>query len=116
MPKLLFNFSGSWISETETSAFNLSLSQSNGRITGSHCSVQMAGDRIDCILDKSEKSLMGSVQNNSSIIVSFKSNYSGKSGTAKIIRINDSTINWQILIEPKGEYYIPKHSILRKEK
>ncbi|MCX6263263.1 MAG: hypothetical protein NTZ47_01805 [Bacteroidetes bacterium] len=115
LPKSIPNFEGNWNGETKTSAFSLKLEQKNNQVTGNHCSVQKSGDKIDCVEDESEESLFGSVQNDTYVIVTFKSQISLNSGTAKITKIDNNTIDWQILTKPKGEYQIPNHIILEKE-
>ena len=109
------NFSGKWHAETTNSTFDLNLSQTNDKLSGSHCSVQMNGSKIDCVLEDTDISLSGIVGNSSSVDVTFTSQISQKSGTARITKLNDTTIDWQIITKPQGEFQIPNHITLTKQ-
>ena len=74
------------------------------------------GDRIDCVLDKTDVSIFGKIENQTYFIVRFESQFCSKSGIAKITKLNSNTIDWQIISRPKGEYYIPDHIVLKKVK
>jgi len=109
------DFSGKWHMETSNSSFDLNLTQSNTTLSGSHCSVQMNGDKVDCVLDDTDVSLSGNIDNSSVVVVTFTSQISQKTGTAKITKINDTSIEWEIITKPKGEYQIPNHTTLTKQ-
>lgn len=108
------DFSGKWHAETVTSSFDLNLSQIENKLNGSHCSVQMSGNKVDCVLDDTDLSLSGIIENPSTVLVTFTSQICQKKGTAKISKINDTTIDWQIITKPNGEYQIPDHITLKK--
>ena len=110
------DFSGNWEVETEKSTFTLYLKQVNNKITGNHCSIMRKGDKIDCVLDKTDVSIFGKIENQTYFIVRFESQFCSKSGIAKITKLNSNTIDWQIISRPKGEYYIPDHIVLKKVK
>jgi hypothetical protein len=108
------DFSGNWHAETATSEFNLNLSQIKNKLSGSHCSVQMNGKKIDCVDDDTELSLFGTIENSSTVLVIFTSQFSLKKGTATIKKLSDTTIEWQIVTKPSGEYHIPNRITLKK--
>ena len=106
------DFSGKWHAETATVSFDLNLTQIKGRVSGSHCAVQMGGQRVDCALKDDDVTITGNANNSASVMVSFISQFSQKQGTATITKMNDSTIEWRILTKPKGEYYLPNQMVL----
>jgi hypothetical protein len=98
------------------SEFQLPLVQSSGNIlSGTHCSVQRRGARIDCGLDSLEASISGIVKDSSIVIVTFKSFYGGSSGKATIKKIGNSSIEWKIIEKPKGEFYLPMKAFLNRQ-
>ena len=109
------DFSGKWHAETATASFDLNLTQIKGRVSGSHCAVQMGGQRVDCALKDDDVTITGNANNSASVMVSFISQFSQKQGTATITKMNDSTIEWKILTKPKGEYYLPNQMVLKKQ-
>lgn len=109
-----FDFSGKWHSEMPTWSFDLNLTQLNNKLTGSHCAVLNKGDKIDCVFEDTDISLSGFVGNSSSVIVTFKSQVSNKTGSASISKINDTTIAWKIIRQPDGVFYIPEHAQLNR--
>lgn len=109
------NFSGKWHVETETSSFDLNLSQVNNILSGSHCSVQKGGNKIDCVLDDTDVSLTGTVGDSDSAVVTFTSQLSLKNGTASIKKISDTEIQWKIISDPQGSFFIPDQATLTKQ-
>jgi hypothetical protein len=108
------DFSGKWHAETATATFDLNLTQLKGRISGSHCGVQLGGQKVDCALKDTDVTITGTANNSTSVKVTFISQFSQNKGTATITKMNDSTIQWKILTKPKGEYYLPNQMVLRK--
>ena len=108
------DFSGKWHAETASTSFDLNLTQVKGRVSGSHCSIQLGGSKVDCVLKDSDVTITGTANNSASVYVTFISKFSQKSGTATITKMNDSTIEWKILTKPKGEFYIPSRMVLKK--
>jgi len=108
------DFSGKWHAETATASFDLSLTQLKGRISGSHCAVQLGGRKVDCALEDADVTITGTANNSASVKVTFISQFSQNKGTATITKMNDSTIQWKILTKPKGEYYLPNQMVLTK--
>lgn len=108
------NFTGKWHTETASTSFDLDLTQNKNALRGSHCSVQNGGNKIDCVLDETDISITGIVGNSSTVTVTFTSQFSQKKGSAKITKMNDSTIEWEIITKPKGVFYIPSHTTLKK--
>lgn len=109
------NFTGNWHTETANASFDLDLTQTKNALRGSHCSVQNGGNKIDCVLDETDISITGIVGNSSTVTVTFTSQFSQKKGSAKITKMNDSTIEWQIVTKPQGEVYLPNLASLKKQ-
>ena len=108
------DFSGKWHAETATASFDLNLTQIKGRVSGSHCAVQMGGQKIDCAIKDNDVTITGNANNSASVKLAFISQFSQNKGTATITKMNDSTILWRILTKPKGEYYLPNQMVLTK--
>ena len=109
------NFSGKWHTESANASFDLHLTQTKNVLRGSHCSVQNDGNKTDCVLDDIDISITGIVGNSSTVTVTFTSQFSQKKGSAKITKMNDSTIVWQIVTKPQGEFYLPNQATLKKQ-
>ena len=109
------NFSGKWHAESANASFDLKLSQIKGRVSGSHCAIQLGGYKIDCVIKDSDVTITGTANNSGSLHVTFISQFSQKTGTATITKINDSTIQWEIINKPNGEFYIPSQMVLKKD-
>lgn len=109
------NFSGKWHAETVNVSFDLKLTQKKGRVSGSHCAIQLGGSKMDCVIKDSDVTITGTANNSASVEVIFISQFSQKPGTATITKINDSTIEWKILTKPKGEFYLPSQMLLKKQ-
>jgi hypothetical protein len=108
------DYSGKWHAETATASFDLKLTQIKGRVSGSHCAIQVSGRKVDCVLDDNDVTITGTANNSASMLVTFISQFSQKKGTASITKIHDSTIEWKILTKPKGENYLPNQMVLKK--
>ena len=108
------DFSGKWHAETATASFDLNLTQIKGRVSGSHCAVQMGGQRVDCALKDDDVTITGNANNSASVKVTFISQFSQTKGMATITKMNDSTLQWRIITKPKGEYYLPNQMVLKK--
>ncbi len=109
------NFSGKWHAETANTSFDLNLTQVKGRVSGYHCSIQLGGSKVDCVLKDSDVTITGVANNLASIHVTFISQFSQKPGKATITKMNDSSIEWKILIKPKGEVYLSRQMVLKKK-
>ena len=109
------DFSGKWHAEAASVSFDLKLTQVMGRISGSHCSIQLGGSKVDCVLKDSDVTITGVANNSASVHVTFISQFSQKPGKATITKMNDSTIEWKILTKPKGEFYLPSQMVLKKQ-
>ena len=109
------NLNGTWHVATATTSFNLFLTQIGKTLSGSHCSVQQNGGKIDCGLDETDISIAGTVKNPALMTVTFTSFFAGMKGTATIKKIDAKTIEWKIVKEPQGEFHIPLKAILTKE-
>jgi len=109
------NLNGTWHVDTATSSFDLFLTQMGKTLSGSHCSVQQKGGKIDCGLDETDISIAGTVKDTALITVTFTSFFANMKGTATIKKIDAKTIEWKIVKQPQGEFYIPLKAILTKE-
>lgn len=111
-----FWLTGNWeFEESDQTIFNLDFTQNGSKISGSHCSSQYAGQKIDCSLDGDAISITGTIGKADSVLVVFKSSFSGKTGRAVIKKLSATQIQWTIRQEPKGEYYIPTNTILTRQ-
>lgn len=109
------NFSGKWHAEASSISFDLSIYQKGNSLSGFHCSVMNNGDKIDCVFDETDLSLSGIVGDSLTVLVTFKSQASLKTGTAKISKLNDTTIRWRIIRKPNGLFHIPEEITLKRE-
>ena len=109
------DFSGKWHAETANTSFDIKLIQVNGRVSGSHCAIQLGGSKVDCVLNDNDVTITGTANNSASVQVTFISQFSQKPGKATITKMNDSTIEWKILTKPKGEFYLPSQMLLKKQ-
>jgi hypothetical protein len=109
------DFSGKWHAETATASFDLNLTQIKGRVSGSHCAVQIGGQKIDCAIKDNDVTITGNANNSTSVKVTFISQFSQTKGMATITKMNDSTIEWRIITKPKGENYLPNQMVLKKQ-
>lgn len=109
-------FTGKWGTSTKTSDFELTLKQTGSTITGSHVSVMQNGNRLDAGADEKGVTITGVINKAELATVTFTSGYTNKTGTATIKLIAGNKLEWNIVKEPQGEYYIPKHAILSREK
>jgi hypothetical protein len=114
VPFQVANLQGSWKSTTDNSEFILYLDQPSNNLTGSHCSVQQNGNRIDCRLDDTDLSISGRVNDATTVTVTFKSFSGGATGKATIKKVTPTTIEWTIIKKPQGEFYIPMNAVLTK--
>jgi len=109
------DFSGKWHAETANTSFDIKLIQVKGRVSGSHCAIQLGGYKVDCLLNDKDVTITGTANNSASVQVTFISQFSQKPGTATINKINDSTIEWKILTKPNGEFYLSSQMVLKKQ-
>jgi len=113
--KLISQLSGFWTYTTETSAFDLSLSQTGGSLSGAHFSTMLNGSKVDCGIDSLDASISATVNNSNFVTVDVKSYFSGATGKATIRKINDTQIEWKLIAKPKGEYYLPDNVVLNRK-
>lgn len=110
------DFSGEWNFEGTNADFSLTLTQNATAISGTHCSVLYGGKKIDCSVDDSDPAtITGTASGADSVIVTFKTTVSDKTGQATIKRISATQITWNITQEPEGEYFIPMTATLTKQ-
>ena len=109
------DFSGKWHAETATASFDLNLTQIKGRVSGSHCAVQIGGQKIDCAIKDNDVTITGNANNSTFVNVTFISQFSQTKGMATITKMNDSTIEWRIITKPKDENYLPNQMVLKKQ-
>ena len=109
------NFSGKWSYSTERTSFLLVLNQKGNVLTGNHCSTMAGGNKIDCFLDATDMSISGTVSDPNTVTISFKSFFSETSGKATLKKISNTQVEWTIIEEPTGEFYLPGHAVLNKK-
>ena len=109
------NFSGKWDFTTEGSSFQLLLTQKENAITGSHCSTMLSGNKIDCFLNSTDLSITGTVADSNKVTIDFKSFFSGTTGKATLKKISATQIEFIIIEEPEGEFYLPDRATLTKK-
>jgi hypothetical protein len=106
------DYSGVWHWTSTRSTFTLTLIQKQDSLLGYHCAVAQNGNRIDCP-DKSETTIRGIILKDSAI-VTFRSTYSRKDGTAIIKKTDANSIFWKINKPPSGEFFLPDNAILTR--
>ena len=62
------DFSGKWHAETVTASFDLKLTQIKGRVSGSHCAIQLGGSKVESDDVKVYKSQLNKMLSNKSIL------------------------------------------------
>ena len=107
------SFNGSWKWSNSNSEFSITINQQSNTITGSHCSILQNGLKVDCA-DSNETTLNGTIQGDS-LVVNFKSAFSMTVGIAVIKKLNDTSIQWEIVQKPNREFYIPSLVIMTKQ-
>lgn len=100
------NFSGTWYIDEDSSDFSLVIQQIGNTITGNHCGTADNGNFIDCNVDNPTKSVTGIAEGDSAL-VTFRSSYCNKQGTAIIKKLNPTQIQWKIIKNPDGLFYVP---------
>jgi hypothetical protein len=108
------NFSGAWNYSNDYLSFTLDLTQNGNLITGNHCAVADSANIIDCHNPEDDDKTISGVINGDSILVTFKSEYCLKQGTAIIKKITANRIQWFITKEPDGLSYLPDSVVLDK--
>ena len=106
--------------KSETSMFNLNLTQNNETIVGEHCCVMRDGNRIDCVDidndDSDDRKTISGKWDGNKWIVNFMSTYCEKTGKAIITVKSKNKIIWRIIEEPDGEFYIPNEIEMVRKK
>jgi hypothetical protein len=105
------NFSGKWRWANETSFLEITIRQDSTTITGTPRCIALSGKKIDD--GGSDTTIVGTV-NQSIANISVTSGFSNKTGTAKLTWISSTKIRFELLIPPKGEYYLPSNVELLK--
>ena len=72
------DFSGKWHAKTVTASFDLKLTQIKGRVSGSHCAIQLGGRKVDCVLNDKDVTITGTANNSALMLVTFISQFSQK--------------------------------------
>ena len=117
------NLTGMWtfsdLSDPAT-VFSLELFQNENNITGNHCSVMFNGDFIDCETPGEYAmfdgvSITGSIVNDTATVTFKSTYYCDDIGIARIVKINEFQISWQVITPPNCGYFIPNEAILTKE-
>jgi hypothetical protein len=109
------NFNGKWSYTSDRTSFLLVLTQKQSILSGTHCSTMAGGNKIDCFLDATDISITGTVTDSNLVTITFKSFFSETSGKATLRKIGPTQIEWTIIEEPKGEFYLPTKAVLFKK-
>jgi len=109
------NFNGKWSYSSDRTSFLLVLTQKQSVLSGTHCSTMAGGNKIDCFLDATDISITGTVTDSNLVILTFKSFFSETSGRATLRKISPTQIEWTIIEEPGGEFYLPATAVLFKK-
>jgi len=75
-------------------------------IKGSFCYITKWGNRIDCPI------FFTSILKDKQIIFDFNSTFEGLNGKVKLTVISNDKLMWEILKNPKGEFYAPTKELL----
>lgn len=110
-----YNWSGKWIyvkkevyAEVPEQQFTLTIKQDGNDVFAQYCAIAASGRKIDCEAEI-EFNFTGKIKDEK-IVGTFYSFFGSKSdlGRAEISFINDNTIQWKVINEPKEEFYAPE--------
>jgi hypothetical protein len=104
-----------WEKNDEKHDFTLQIFQKDSFIYGRHCYILDYGNKMDCYLrndDYSFKIKFSDIKSDS-FSIKIKSYYSKNYGIVNL-KLKDKKIYWNLLIIPKGEFYLPTEAILVK--
>ena len=87
------DFSGKWYSGSANASFDIKLIQVKGRVSGSHCAIQLGGSKVDCVLKDKDVTITGTANNSASVHVTFISQFYQKKGTASITKLMIQLLN-----------------------
>ncbi|WP_207428617.1 hypothetical protein [Pedobacter sp. SYSU D00535] len=109
-------FEGEWEWEDNDLEHNfvLKIIRSGNYLKGSYCSVMKKGLKIDCA-EENAISFAGPIPATTTFIVPFKSAFSELTGKLQLT-FDGFNILWEILEQPRGEFYVPKQAILIKDR
>lgn len=97
--------------ELPYSTFTINLQvNKNNQVIGHYCFVTRWGKKIDCF-DDGTNNIQGFLKNKK-IEVSFFSVWGGEHGRANITFDEKCNLNWKLVRNPDGEFYIPKKALL----
>ncbi len=108
--------SWSWYSDNGNDMFTIDLIKiSDNNFRGSHCSVYVQGERIDCF-DMVEDFTVVLIRKTENIFAgSIRSGFSFATGQVQLQYLPvDDTILFSLKTPPKGEYYIPFEAVLQR--
>lgn len=101
-----------WTSEDGTEDFEIDLTEVDGAIKGTHCSVVFNGKYLDCSYEDHSIDLRSVGLN--IYEGTIQSGYSETTGKIKITynKLNN-TVHFQLLEEPSGVFYLPKDVVMK---
>lgn len=103
--------SWSWTSEDRTEQFEIDLTEVDGAIKGTHCSIAYNGRYIDC--SNEELSIYLRPTGTNTFEGTITSGYSLTSGKIRLTyNKSNSTIHFEIIEEPSGIFYLPKDVVM----
>ncbi|MVM40666.1 hypothetical protein GO730_28275 [Spirosoma sp. HMF3257] len=111
--KNTFTGNWSWEKNNEKKDFSLSITKKGEFLIGQYCYTLLNGEKTDCAI-KNDYSFKIKNTNATSFTTDFYSQFSHSKGKARITLGADSLV-WEILQEPREEYYCPMKAILRKQ-
>ena len=119
------NFSGKWHAESENASFDIKLTQIKGRVSGSHCAIQLGSSKVDCVLKDGDVTITGTANiNTDSLFNVFKIDsinayyliYAKKDKSIYKIVSKKESILGSNKIEPRNRYYFKLYSIISNRK
>jgi hypothetical protein len=109
------DLTGKWVWEknSKEAKFSVFILKDNNSYIGNYCAVALSGAKIDCnVYDDFPSFKIEKAQGNEFIVV-FKTYFSEVTGKVKI-RIEGNKMYWQVVEQPKGEYYCPDVAVLKR--
>ncbi|MDD5067318.1 MAG: hypothetical protein PHF84_09755 [bacterium] len=107
-------YEGIWAWEKNNGSrdFSVKIINNGKYYIGTYCAVVNNGGRIDCSENDTPSFQFKNTQNDI-ITTEFKTYYTESTGKVKLT-FHKNKLTWEIIKEPKGEYYCPKKAILYK--
>jgi len=115
------SITGEWVwgKNSKEATFSVTIQKEGNSYVGRYCAVALSGAKIDCNVEdipvlNFPSFKIENVQGNE-FVADFKTYFSEATGKVKI-RIKGNIMYWEIIEEPKGEYYCPNVAILKRSR